>query len=184
MKNKKFKLSFKQAFAYTDEQFDKLTKEQKRDVTGHLAELLIKKYYENQGYRVELSSDDFDEVKDITISKNEYHESIQVKGRYLHYQKQACSVAAKDWKHISKVNRLIFLVPPKFDNYPFQIIEVIDKNAHFPYTTKNGEEMIGWRLNVCKVLKTFKYEKLSKIFRKLSVSEYECVKNPRAYAYG
>lgn len=115
---------------------------------------IVKKYFEDHGYLVELSDDPYDQEKDMIVTKPSGEEfTVEVKTQYRWKVNgvDCMTVGARQIGKCTKVDRLLFV---EYNDHAIHIWQCNNRNNYIPYRTSNGISKVGYPIASMKRLKT------------------------------
>jgi len=121
-----------------------MTKDEKALRLGHIGENIVANWYSSQGYKIKLSLDPYDAVKDLTVGKMQ----VEVKTQQPYVKMNALTLRPNQLPKCSNPNTQLNFVTAaaeydvtyKWNNCLFEV----DHNFKtVPYTTSYGIKMIA-----------------------------------------
>jgi len=121
-----------------------MTKDEKALRLGHIGENIVSNWYSSQGYRIKLSLDPYDSIKDLTVGEMQ----VEVKTQQPYVKMGALTFRPNQLPKCSNPNTLLCFVTAtaeydtkyKWNNCLFEV-EHNFKTVH--YTTSYGIKMIA-----------------------------------------
>lgn len=121
-----------------------MTPEEKALRLGHIGENIVVNWYSSQGYRIKISLDPYDSVKDLMVG----HMQVEVKTQQPHVKMCALTFRPNQLPKCSNENTLLTFVTataefdPKF-KWNNCLFEVKHNFKTVRYTTNGGRNMIA-----------------------------------------
>lgn len=121
-----------------------MTKDEKALRLGHIGENIVANYYSSQGYRIKLSLDPYDPIKDLMVG----HTQVEVKTQQPYVKMNALTFRPNQLPKCSNPNTQLNFVTAtaEFDpKYKWNncLFEVEYSFKSVPYTTSYGTKMIA-----------------------------------------
>jgi hypothetical protein len=121
-----------------------MTKDEKALRLGHIGENIVANWYSSQGYRIKLSLDPYDSVKDLMVG----HMQVEVKTQQPYVKMKALTFRPNQLPKCSNPNTLLNFVTATAEYDPLFkwnncLFEVDHNFKTIPYTTSYGIKMIA-----------------------------------------
>lgn len=121
-----------------------MTKDEKALRLGHIGENIVANYYSSQGYRIKLSLDPYDSIKDLMVGDMQ----VEVKTQQPHVKMGALTFRPNQLPKCSNPKTLLTFVTATAEYKPTYkwnncLFEVDYNFETVPYTTSYGVKMIA-----------------------------------------